>query len=339
MSATIEDIARRVGTSKMTVSLALRGTGRMSTRTRDKILAAAKQLGYRPNVAARAVSTGRFGCAALVLSTRPNASTLPDNMLKGVHDTLITHDMHLTVAILPDEQLTSAGVVPKILRNWLADGLLINYTHEIPARMVELIRQYAVPSIWINSQQPSDAIYPDDFSAGRDASRRLIELGHSDIAYVDYSHNPDVMPREHYSASERLRGYEAAMREARLPARPIVRRVSSADRARAAREWLERDDRPTAVVCYGSTTAVPIAWAAVGLGIVTGRDLSIISFDGRAVQYAGPPFATMLIPEEAMGREAAELLVSKINDPNTPVPSRSVPFRFEEGATLAPPRR
>jgi len=133
MATTLKVIAEAAGVSIPVVSQVLNSKGqRFRPETRRRVRQAAERLGYRPNNSARAMATGRLGCAALVLSTQGYRSTLPAELLRGIDEELARHNMHLTIARLPDEKLTREGYVPKILREWLSDGLLINYTSDIP---------------------------------------------------------------------------------------------------------------------------------------------------------------------------------------------------------------
>ena len=171
MKVTIRQIAARTGLSPITVSRVLGDkSDKHRPETRERVLRAAEELGYRINTAARAISTGRFGSVALLMSTEGSFSYLPGPLMDGIQEVLEEQDLHLTVARLSDEKLTDAEYVPQILREWTADGVLINYHFHIPGRLIELVRRYNVPSIWINSKQECNSVHPDDFGAGRRAA-------------------------------------------------------------------------------------------------------------------------------------------------------------------------
>src|SRR5512139_192034 len=98
---TLADIARHTGVSLMTVSRTVRGLGRISASTRERVLAAANELGYRPNHAARATAVGRFNAVTIVFSTSARRSSLPRFVLDGIHDELARHRLHPNFAIVP----------------------------------------------------------------------------------------------------------------------------------------------------------------------------------------------------------------------------------------------
>jgi LacI family transcriptional regulator len=338
MSATLKDIAEKAGVSDVTVSNVLRNRGRFGTDTRKRVLRAAEELAYRPHAGAKAIRSGRFGCVALLLSSNRAYSSLPGPLLDALHVALAERNLHLTLAQMPDERLTSQGAVPKILRELLSDGLLINYHYRIPRQMIDLIRQYRIPSVWMNAKMPADCVYPDDRRAGARAAEHLIGLGHRRIAYVDYSHGRSAMPTAHYSAADRADGYRDAMRQAGLAPR-IIRggglSVPYVERQADAAAWLRGNARPTAVLSYGANAIGPIALAAAKIGLDVPRDLSLMTFSDVPGHYLGGTTTTMLVPHGKLGRKAVQMLMRKIDHPEQRHPPRAVAFGFEPGTTCA----
>ncbi len=310
------------------------GIGRERAR---RVRQAARQLGYRPNAFARGVRAGRFGAAALVLSADlPGRSTLPQMLLSGLVRALERHNMHLTIAELLDEDLTDERFVPKLLREWMSDGLLVNYNREFPPRMVELVENHALPAVWINAKRDHDCVHPDDLNGGREATRRLLELGHRRITYVSFT--SDRPEARHYSEVDRYEGYAQVMREAGQSTGMIHPRSPGASRDgrqtlyEAVERVLSGPRRPTAFVSYGFST--PIVRAADRMGLSIPRDLSLIRFAGAGSEEAP---ATMVVPEAEIARQAVEMLMAKIEDPGRRLAPRAVPFGFHPGMSLAPP--
>lgn len=333
MAITLKQIAAQVGLTQPAVSNILNNKGHLyRTETREKVLRVAKELGYRTNAAAKATATGRFGAIAMLLSTEPHRSSLFTGMMDGIQDGLAELDLHLTVAKLPDEKLTNTGYVPKILRQLMADGLLINYNADIPPSLIELIAEYRVPSVWINSRQEANCVFPDDLDAGHQATRRLLALGHQRIAFVSYSGG------SHYSTCDRQAGYKAAMAEAGLPSRIITRELPRAKRVAYSTSWLSEPerDRPTAVICYSETTAWPTIDAARALGMRVPPDLSVVTFHGGRCDETGFAIDTFVNPTQAVGRESVRMLLAKIEDPNQMLPPLSIKFGFEAGESCLP---
>lgn len=328
MPVTLKQLAQHSGVSVPTISQILNDKGhRYSTETCEKVLRAVKELGYRPNSSARAIRLGRFNCAALLLSTEANRSFLPPVLLRGIHDGLAEKDMHLSLAMLPDEQLTSQAFVPKLMRQWMADGLLINYHVHAPSRLQELIVEYKLPAVWINTPQEADAVSPDDCQGMRMLTERMITLGHRHIAYADLTSSDDRDP-EHISVNERFAGYSLAMKTAGLERR-IIRphsKLEPSERAPFAEQELLRPARPTAVVCYSNTSALVMLQAATQAGLRVPRALSIATVSEHIVEDSGVPITTGIIPWVEVGKAATRMLAEKIADISLHIPSRKIEY-------------
>jgi DNA-binding LacI/PurR family transcriptional regulator len=252
-----------------------------------------------------------------------------------MHDALEEHHVHLNVAFLPDERLTDPAYVPRILREWTSDGLLVNYNKLLPPGLERVIAESSIPAVWLNHKRPTDACRPDDFAAGREATHALLALGHRRVAYCSFSYLHDS---QHYSEVDRRDGYLSAMSEAGLQAQ-LVDRYAGAAGGYAGRtalwaELLSAPDRPTAVIAYGGTASVNIVRAAERIGLRVPDGLSLATFGGSVV-YAGQDIDTWLVPEARMGREAVEMLLAKIADPGRPLPTRALPFQFGAAASAS----
>ncbi|MEX0653739.1 MAG: LacI family DNA-binding transcriptional regulator [Phycisphaeraceae bacterium] len=341
-------IAREAGVSHATVARILNGRGiyRRPTDAQraEHIRRLAAQMGYRPNAAARATASGRFGSVALLLSTMGDRSNLPQPLLNGIHDALAAQGMHLTVTRLPDEKLTDAGYVPKILREVSADGLLIDYTHGVPAAMIELIKQHRLPAIWLNTKRDTDAVYADDLGLGRLATEHLLALGHRRIGYLGRKPAPDDNQVMHYSQLDRLRGHELAMRDAGLE--PEVRRPAL-HRARQSRRdllhaWLREPEPPTALLTYRGTDAQTALFVAQELGLAVPGDLSVMALGSPTTDWVADRWwVTSASPDErALGERAVALLEQKIAQPHREQPAVAIPGHVhqEKGNTCAPTR-
>jgi LacI family transcriptional regulator len=324
-----------------------RAASRYSADTRRKVLQAAEELGYKPNSSARAVRNGRFGCAALVLS-RSRASThsyLPAHLLDGIDDELGAHNMHLTVSRLTDEELTTSDFIPKVLREHLADGMIVNYTHEIPPPMLELIRSHHTPAVWINAKLDGDCVYPDDFAAAKRATEELIRLGHHRIAFVhliasfDWAGDFEAKrPSFHYSVGDRANGYGNAMRAA--GAAPHItsheRFVNEAEQLKVCRALLSGENRPTAVLAYSENEAQAVIGAALSLGLNVPRDLSVLVFAAGEYYVAGHRVSVVALPTEEMGRRAVRMLLQKLSEPVAICPPQNVTYGIgRERGTIA----
>lgn len=334
---TIAEIARKARASQSTVSCVLNGKLKESGATPTRIAeiqAAARELNYRPSAAARAMRTGRCDAIGLVLSTRPGRISPFLDLWLGLMDDLHARGLSLTVARLPDDELTDESALPRLVREWAVDGLLIDYVAEVPQHFVDVIRTQRIPAIWLNHQQEHDAAFPDDRAGARLATEHLLALGHRRIAW----HSDNAGP--HYSHTARHAGYLDAMVAAGLP--PRVHQgdhwATADERLPGARRLLAGADRPTAVLTYGPQDALPLMVAALELGWRVPRDLSLITFHREPFATHGIDLTTALIPAAAMGRAAVELLIGKIAHPDQALRSCTLPYTLHAGATCGPAR-
>jgi LacI family transcriptional regulator len=349
MSVTIKEIALRTGLSIPTVGNVLgRSASRYSAATRKRVLQAAQEMGYKPNSSARAMRQGRFGCAALVLSRskQQTHSHIPIGLLDGLDDALARHDIHLTVSRLTDEELSSDDFLPKVLRQSMTDGMIVNYTHEIPQGMLDLIHAHHAPAVWLNAKLKEDCVYPDDFGAAKSATARLIGLGHRRVAFLHLiSSNifagsfEEAKPKFHYSVPDRVAGYATAMLDAGLS--PAVahhdRFIDDSEQLNACRALLRSENRPTAVVVYSERDLSLLMCAAAELGLSVPRDLSLLVFSPIDSWVAGKWVSAIRVPTSEMGRRAVAMLMRKIEMPNESCSAVAVPYDATFGETVAPP--
>jgi DNA-binding LacI/PurR family transcriptional regulator len=311
--------------------------------TRQRVFDAVRELGYRPNASARAMSTGRSGSAALIQPYR--SVYLPGDLLLSLTQELEARNMHLSVARLGDESIGDADYLPKVVREVTADGLLLNVINVIPAAFVEAIHAHRIPTVWINSKQEFDSVHPDDLGGGRRAVEYLLSLGHERIAFVK-TRGADGSIR-HYSEADRFEGYASAMEAAGLAPRRVFlgenpashEQILADRRAEEAAAVLSAPDRPTAIIAYELEEALAFCFAASHLGLSVPRDLSVLMFHVNAFTPAPIPITTLELDIWKVGHHAVDLLAAKIAEPEREFPSRAVPVMLFEGGTCAPPLR
>jgi LacI family transcriptional regulator len=304
-----------------------------------RVFAMARQLGYRPNRYARSIKSGRFGAIALLQSLHERRSYLPNSLLNSIGKILNEKDLLLTLASVTDEQLADPTFIPHILRILSVDGLLINYNAGFPERLIDLVRRYHIPSVWINAKPGTDCLYPDDISAVSQATDYLLGLGHQKIAFIDYNYGYCNDIPVHYSNYDRCFGYGQAMQRAGLAPWEIRGETSlpMPDRCEFSLHWLALPMRPSAVITYTWETALPVVLAARSLGLRIPEDLSIITFNDHVTDELGLRIDTMVLPEARIGQQAIGWLLEKIEDPSKLFPAEAVELDFHKGWTTAPP--
>lgn len=334
---TIDDIATQAGVSPKTVSNVLSGrlraTRRDAVARAERIRRVAAELNYRPNAAARAMSTGRFNAVAMLHGANVGKRFMPERLAAGLHEAAHQHGQHLLSATLPDSSLTDEEAMPAILQQLAVDGLLIDYIHDAPAGMIDLIHTHQLPAIWINHKRDHDCVYPDEVWPGRTMVQELAKLGHRKIAYV--SRRNDA----HYSVSDRETGYRHAMRDAGLTPRILPMRKSLPEDELAG-EWarlLATGDLPTAIVCYGQSEAASLVYAAARAGISVPEQVSVACVAANFVTSPGISIAAARQFFSEVGRVALARLMRKIEDPAMDLDPVAIEGTWHPGATVAPP--
>jgi len=337
---TMREVAERAGVQPACVSVVLNNAQsnvRVSQEVREKILAASLELGYKRNSSMSSLAKGRFGCVALLLSSDEAYSWLPRQVLQGVYDELGKHNLHLTLFQIPEEDLADEQKAPKILREWVADGILIDYTHKIPVGLQSLIDEPRFPVVWINSKQEFDCVHPDDYAASSQATEDLIAKGHRDIVFIDL--DGIACPDEsHYSSYDRLEGYKSAMEKAGLTSSTFTppKKVDFELRAQAVEGFLQSLEKmATAIIASNGEVAMATIWAASKLGYSVPEDLSVVSIGLRFKPFGPHVLTSYEVPHREMGKRATEMLLKKIGKPQLRLPAEIVPFLYVEGNTAA----
>ena len=328
-AASQKDIAQLLGVDQKTVSRVFAESASVSEDTRTRVMDAANKLGYRPNLGARAMRTGKFNTIVLLQAMSHMQSNLHTPLLQGIQDGL--GEKYLTLARIPDEKLQRGETLPTIMRELSSDGVLVNYDTNIPEKMIEQIEAQPLPVVWINSKQPHDCAHPDDEQGGKLATEHLLKLGHKKIGYTDYhlKHSNFI----HYSRTDRFKGYQKAMKAAGLETVELMplSPVTAPEMAEFATREIRRVT-PTALVAYDPGEAAAFMWGARALNLITPRDLSVVSF-GLHVPNIGLPLTIALNPMREVGRAAAELVLRKIEKPRVKLAPTALGFSIEEGAS------
>ena len=333
MSVTLKEIAYHAGVDVSVVSRVLNDKAdqyRISKKCQERVKATALELGYIPNAFAVGVKTGTFNCIALLHSSFATKSYLPEKLLNQIHGRVERHDKHLLLANIPQKH-QDRQELPRIFRSLMAEGLLINYCHNLPANVREAIQKTSMPKVWINYKMENDSVYPDSFSAAVKATEYLIGLGHKRIAYCNIFYE-DLKRSAHYSVADRREGYAFAMQKAslgNLDITPTHQVDDSMDKqADYFYQILKQPDRPTAILLYWSYAVPGVLTAASRLDLQVPRDLSLMTFAGESHQLVGLSTTAMIEPEGGIGDAAVAMLWQKFKTKKENLPSKRLDYYF-----------
>jgi len=271
-AVTIVDVAQRAGVSKSVVSLVLRGTGYVSADKRAAVQRAVRELGYRPNAAARALVESRSRTVGVVLNDMRNPWFI--SAVEGLSTRLNEHGLQMLMGDFRLDGRSGGSLVPKLLE-MNVEGLVLVGTMPESAVLADAVAQ--VPSVALGAPSgpgPEVTVVTNDDVRGAGlVVEHLVALGHRDIAHVgDGSSAVGAARRE---------GYEEAMRAAGLGERVRCIESGLTEEAgyRAGQGLLSGQVRPTAVFAVNDVAALGVMSAAEELGLAVPRDVSVAGYD------------------------------------------------------------
>jgi LacI family transcriptional regulator len=305
MSVTIYEIAERAGVSSSTVARILRGdvkeSHRRSVETAQRIRSIATEMGYRPNLRARAFSRGQtHGIGLLYTDDAWIFEGMNTEVVNSLVRALQRAGYHLVFAPIDD-----SGSWEEIVLGGQIDGGVVFQT--LPPDVNAALRERELPLVLLgdNSDQTVSHVVVDDYAGAYAATKHLIGLGHRQIMlFVHQSVKP------HCSVQERQAGYRAAMAEAGLgiqeslqsPEEDVIDRL------------IRGDERPTAVVCYSNLEATLVVHAMWQYGVSIPGQLSVVGFnDLFATRFMTPPLTTVSFDAAKIGELGAQLVLESID--------------------------
>ncbi|GAB3396236.1 LacI family DNA-binding transcriptional regulator [Humibacter soli] len=322
---TLADVARRAGVSSASASLALNGvSARLAEDTRARVREAARELGYRPNIAAQSLRTDRTHTVAFV-SDFVATTRFASRLIRGAMKAADERGMVLLVVETEGESTREERAVHTVLDR-AVDGIIIA---AMTAREVQIPDfPDSVHVVLLNATNPRypQSILPDDFRGGETAVRLLTEVGHRRIALVGYDHATGIGGSPSLSLRRRLAGIDAQM--ARDGAEFVVQGGSEEwepqEGYRIVRTQLE-ECVPDAFLCLNDRLAFGAYQAIQQRGLSIPDDVSVVSFDDDEIaSYVLPGLTSIALPHEEMGRLALERLVTEQSPTEVLVPMPAV---------------
>jgi LacI family transcriptional regulator len=311
-SISIKDVAAAASVSVTTVSHVLNDVPgkRITAVTRDRVRAAAENLGYRPNAVARGLRLRRSHTLALVsdeIATTPHAGRI----ILGAQEAASKQGWLLMLVNTSNDPALEEREIQSLLQRQVDGFLYATMYHrvvEVPALLG------ASPTVLLDARSSDgsvSSVVPDEVSGGRAAVEELVRHGHRRIGFVT---NVDDIP----ATRGRLEGYRQALAAAGIPFDPALVVAEASDPRggqRAARQLLEGPGRPTAVFCFSDRMAMGAYHAAAELGLRIPHDVSVVGFDNQELIADGlrPELTTVALPHYEMGAWAVEQLLREID--------------------------
>ncbi len=320
--ATVVDVAKLAGVSASTASRVFSGRGYVANQTRQKVLQAAKELGYTPNHIARSLRLHRTKMIGLLISDVENAfySTIAKNVESAAKEA----GYHVVLCNSNDDPEEETEYL-NLLEMIQVEGLILTPTAKNHQVLVRL-QQKGISVVQIDRQVEglhADAILVDNEAGAASAVSHLIEAGHERIGILSGS-------VEVTTGKQRLAGYERALREHGIPLQPELVRSGSFRHDHAiedARALINIDPAPTAIFAANNILAEACLSVFAELGITVPCDISLVAFDDiKWMSMKKPLITTVHQPIAEMARSAAALLLKRLKNPD-PMPPNEMIFQ------------
>lgn len=320
---TLADVAALAGMSTTAVSLVLnnRPGSRLSEEAADRIRAAAEELGYRPNPAARSLRMGKTRTVGF-LSDDVTVTRFASAMIRGALDVADARGYQVLISETGHDPAKFKRGLDAVLDR-RPDALIVGLMGAKEIDVPDVVRG-RIPVVLVNASTPGPyhCVLPAEFEAGRSVAHHLVERGHRRICLI--GDDPVLRTDKRISATigARFDGIETALAEQGLELTGTIPRSvwEPEDGYSALEELLRQGPEATAVIAANDRIAMGIYQAAGDLGLKIPEDLSVISFDDEFLAtYLRPKLTSARIPYEQMGRRAMELVLS-----GTPTPGQTL---------------
>lgn len=330
---TLGTVAKEAGVSIPTVSQVMRGTGRISEQTRERVMEAAKRLRYLPDSRAAAMRSGENREIGFVINQLQNPFNA--EVVSGVVDLLEAEGYIVSIVDTRDNAERQQRQLQAFIRHGRG-GLLWVPALNTAEETFDLLATHRIPTVTFlrHLRRDLDHVGIRNAEATATATGYLAGLGHRHIAFMGGT-DMTIIRRE------RIDGYERTM--ARDGLGPSVIWDSEGTKAagmEAMTELLRVHPETTAVVCNGDMVALGACLALARSGLAPGKHVSVIGFDDiQDAAVATPPLTTMAVSPQKLGRRLARMLLDRIQEPDMPPTvsevSAELVVRETTGAPLA----
>jgi LacI family transcriptional regulator len=327
-------VAARAGVSIGTASKALNGQGKLRTETRDRVAAAARELGFAPNVLARGLLAGRTYTVGLITTDSFGRFSIP--VMLGAENALGAGQISVFMCDSRDDPARERQYVDMLARRQV-DGLIVTGRRIEPRPSIGT--GLGIPVVYAMTQSldtDEPAILPDDHGGGQLAARHFAAAGRRHLGHI-------TGPERFLAARKRAAGYWEAARDAGLAFQPsdVLYGEWTEQWGRDAAQILLRNNPETdAIFCGSDQLGRGVSDTLRAMGRRIPQDVALIGFDNWQPMALGaqPPLASVDMCLEDVGRIAAEHLLSAIGGEPTHG-AQAVPCRLvlRESAGAAAP--
>jgi DNA-binding LacI/PurR family transcriptional regulator len=326
-AVTMADVAQRAGVSRALVSIVFRGVAGASPATRERVMRAAEELGYRPDQRARLLGSNRSRTVGFVFGLhREFQAEVVEHLYQAAQGTGYDLALGAAAPTRPEREAVETRV------DYRCEALVLIGPALSRARIEELAEQLPVVVVARALRSRAvDVVRTDDVAGARLAVEHLAGLGHQAIVHVDGGRAP--------GSSERRRGYRVAMRDLGLESqtRLVAGGLDEEDGEAAAGEVLA-DGGPTAVTAFNDLCAAGLMAAARASGVNVPEEVSVVGYDDSHIAGLSSVALTTVAQDAAqLAGSALRLALSRAEDKNQQPTEVVVPPRLIVRRTSARP--
>lgn len=309
----MKDVAKKSGVSQATVSYVINNADHenIPQETRERVMAAARELGYRPNVAARNIRTQRSNLIGFItdqIATTPFAGAI----IQGAQDVSRAHNKILLLVNTDGVPGVESAAIETLLEHRVEGIIYATMYHRRVTPPLSLREARAVLLDCLCDDQSIASVVPDEVGGGRAATEVLLRKGHRRIGFIN---NSDPVP----ATTGRLEGYRQALQAYDVPFDPdlvLTHLSDSRGGYECALALMQRPRPPTALFCYNDRMAMGAYDALRKLNRSIPEDVAIVGFDNQELISTAlhPALSTMQLPHYEMGEWAVKYLLGEIEE-------------------------
>lgn len=313
MTAKIRELAYKLNLSITTVSRALDGYPDVSKETRQRVIQAAREIGYEPSYAARHLRRQRADAIGFVLPSEAPQFSDPfsASFLTGLCDEAASSQIDIMISSAPPQSDQEKQQYQRWVQSKRVDGVVLNRIRTQDWRIQYLAANH-IPFVTLgkeNAESEYPCVYADDRAGFRELIAHLAQQDRRHIAFIGT--DPDLVVH-----AERFTSFQLGLSAAGLPFIPELVRQSDLSETggyNTALQLLALPQPPTAILCGNDLTAIGALHAVQKAGLTVGKDIAIAGYDGiQESEYTNPPLTTLAQPTYDMARQTVLMLTSLI---------------------------
>lgn len=326
MAITVKDVAKKANVSVATAARVLGGYGSTSEAARSRVLESARLLGYTPNAIARSMVKQRTNTVGLIIPDICNSFFTA--LARGVEDVMQRSGYRIVLCNTDEVPEHEYAYINELIQRRI-DGLILASA----AASADHLPKGSIGLVLVDRQIPGaqgDVVRVDNEYGAYIGVKHLLQLGHKRIGIV-------VGPETAYTTQARLAGYRNALCQAGIAYDPqLVHSSSYTDRGRGATEYLlGLSSPPTALFTANNVVTTQVLLDVRRLGIQVPSDLAIVMFDDlELAELIDPPLTVVSQPSYTMGTTAAQLLLTRLEQPGNRQPAEWQEIVFQPSLVI-----